>query len=83
MAAGIMVNLGEPVTCDEECNHRDCLLWRKMVGQACSVCGKPIQPGQRYYRNDKPLPDGAVTLSIDSYMDGLFDHAGCPERGGN
>lgn len=52
MAAGVMFKIGEPVTCDQECGHRDCAASRKMAATPCHLCQKLIEPGRRYYRED-------------------------------
>lgn len=73
MAAGIMITIAEPFVCETPCNHRDCALSRKMAGTPCATCGEPIESGQRYYRTDKPVPTG--TLTVDTFVSGLFEHA--------
>jgi hypothetical protein len=78
MAAGIMIALVEPHVCEVPCGHTDCAFHRAMVGIACSTCGEPIESGQRYYRNDVPLPHGE-SLSTKN-MVGKFVHAVCLER---
>ena len=45
----IVPHKGEPTMC-EQCNHRDCKLWREFFDSKCEICGKPFEEGQRYYQ---------------------------------
>ncbi len=45
----VLPKLGEPTTCDEPCEHRDCAEWRKRIGIACTTCGEPMAEGDYYY----------------------------------
>lgn len=65
MAAGIMPKIGEPVTCDGPCKHRDCKLTRELAATPCSICDKIIRAGARYYlRDNKPVHASCVEAEI-------------------
>lgn len=49
MAAGVMFKLGEPITCNDPCAHKDCAANRAQAALPCHLCGKAIRPGERYY----------------------------------
>ncbi len=51
MAALIALDLKDKrFTCQSPCEHRDCAANRReWTGAICGICGKPINPGQRYY----------------------------------
>lgn len=56
MAAGIMPKIGEPVTCDSPCEHRDCQATRKLAETPCAICKEPIKAGSRFYmRKNEPV----------------------------
>ena len=56
MAYGVMPKLGEPVTCDGPCEHRDCAATRAMAATPCHYCGKVVEAGDTYYLEEhKPV----------------------------
>jgi len=48
MAYFIMPKIGEPVTCKEPCNHRDCMATRRLATTPCDICGKLVEAGTAY-----------------------------------
>lgn len=60
MAAGTVPQLGEPITCDEPCRHKDCEEIRALVGSPCRICGTALKSGQRYFRES----DGQLTHEV-------------------
>ena len=51
MAVLIVLDLkNDNFTCQKPCNHRDCAANRvEWAGAICCICGKPMEPGQRYW----------------------------------
>ena len=50
MGYAIMLELKEPIVCNDECEHRDCAYTRKFVSTAtCSICENKIEVGSAYY----------------------------------
>ena len=50
MAYGIVPRKGEPTMCEQQCDHKDCELWREFFASTCKICGKGFEEGQRYYQ---------------------------------
>ena len=49
MAYQIVPPKGEPTFCENECNHKDCAMWRNFFASKCDICGKPFEEGQYFY----------------------------------
>jgi len=64
MGYGIVPDIKkEEVVCQSQCNHKDCAANRKTWGDAvCSICKKPMLPGQAFYYDDDNKPEHAGCL---------------------
>ena len=54
MAYLIMPTLGEPMTCDVPCAHKDCAWWRSIVGSPCTICTQPVEAEDRFHYDAPP-----------------------------
>lgn len=41
----------EPDTCETPCQHRDCAAHRRLLADACPLCGATFQPGDKVTRS--------------------------------
>jgi hypothetical protein len=48
MAYFTMPKIGEPITCNGDCGHRDCQLTREQANTPCDACGKIIEAGTAF-----------------------------------
>ncbi len=56
MAYFTMPKVGEPITCDGECGHKDCQATRKQAATPCDACGKIIEAGKPFvFIKQEPL----------------------------
>jgi hypothetical protein len=62
MAPGVMPKLGEPITCDGPCQHKDCEAWRNQAALPCALCGKVIREGDAYFV--RKVEHGYVTVQV-------------------
>lgn len=56
MAYFIMPAVGEPVTCDIPCEHKDCQFVRELTTTPCDLCGKTVEAGRPYVLTENHKP---------------------------
>ncbi len=57
----------EAVVCQQPCSHKDCEANRKTwKNTICTLCGKPMLPGQAFYYDNDGKPNHAGCV-LDKY----------------